>query len=82
MHGMQRDCESIRSASAMESDLGFCFGQVITAYETKGYEMLEKAFNETGYLEKLTGLDKMYEEATAAMEDADFDEAEGDGDDF
>ena len=55
---------------------------MITAYETQGYEMLEKAFNETGYLEKLTGLDKMYEEATAAMEDADFDEAEGDGDDF
>jgi len=55
---------------------------VITAYETQGYEMLEKAFNETGYLEKLTGLDKMYEEATAAMEDADFDEAEGDEDDF
>jgi len=56
--------------------------QVITAYETQGYEMLEKAFNETGYLEKLTGLDKMYEEATAAMEDVDFEEAEEDGDDF
>ena len=53
---------------------------MITAYETQGYEMLEKAFNETGYLEKLTGLDKMYEEATAAMEDADFEEA--DEDDF
>ena len=56
--------------------------QVITAYETQGYEMLEKAFNETGYLERLTGLDKLYEEATAAMEDAGFDEAEGEGDDF
>jgi len=44
--------------------------------------MLEKAFNETGYLEKLTGLDKLYEEATAVMEGLDFDEAEGDGDDF
>jgi ubiquitin-like modifier-activating enzyme ATG7 len=43
--------------------------------------MLEKAFNETGYLEKLTGLDKLYEEATAAMEEVGFDE-EGDEDDF
>ena len=69
--------------TAMEGDLLIYFpGQVIAAYETQGYEMLEKAFNETGYLEKLTGLDKMYEEATAAMEEVDFDEAEGDGDDF
>lgn len=44
--------------------------------------MLEKAFSETGYLEKLTGLDKLYEEATAVMEDVDFDEPDGDGDDF
>ena len=42
--------------------------------------MLEKAFNETGYLEKLTGLDKLYEEATAVMEG--LDEAEDDEDDF
>ena len=60
----------------------FSLAQVITAYETQGYEMLEKAFNETGYLEKLTGLDKLYEEATAVMESVDFDEADGDGDDF
>ena len=57
-------------------------GQVITAYETQGYDMLEKAFNETGYLEKLTGLDKLYEEATAAMEELGLDEGDGDGDDF
>jgi len=57
-----------------------CSETVITTYETQGYEMLEKAFNETGYLEKLTGLDKLYEEATAVMEG--FDEADGDEDDF
>lgn len=59
-----------------------CSETVITAYETQGYGMLEKAFNETGYLEKLTGLDKLYEEATAVMENVDFGEGEGDEDDF
>jgi len=68
------------SYSVSFCDSRFPLVQVITAYETQGYEMLEKAFNETGYLEKLTGLDKMYEEATAAMEDVDFEEA--DEDDF
>ena len=80
---MQRDRESIPynvlfPRCGVKSDCG----QVITAYETQGYGMLEKAFNETGYLEKLTGLDKLYEEATAVMENVDFGEGEGDEDDF
>ena len=38
-----------------------------------------KAFNETGYLEKLTGLDKLYEEGEEALESVDWDE-EDEGD--
>ena len=34
--------------------------QVLRAYETEGFDVLLKAFNEPGYLETLTGLDKLY----------------------
>lgn len=45
--------------------------------------MLLRAFNEDGYLEQLTGLDKLYEEATAALEQGDWEEAgNSDEDDF
>lgn len=36
--------------------------------------MLLKAFNEIGFLEKLTGLDKLHAEGAAAMEAVDWDE--------
>jgi ubiquitin-like modifier-activating enzyme ATG7 len=45
-------------------------------YEEKGFDMLLKAFNENGYLEKLTGLDKLHEEGEAAIGDFDWDEGE------
>lgn len=41
--------------------------------------MLLKAFNETGYLESLTGLDKLYDEGEAALENVDW---EVEDDDF
>ncbi|SNX87535.1 probable APG7 - component of the autophagic system [Melanopsichium pennsylvanicum] len=40
-----------------------CSASVIEAYRSSGFEMLLQAFKEEKYLEKLTGLDKMYEEA-------------------
>lgn len=40
-----------------------CSAAVIEAYRSLGFEMLMRAFNEEQYLEKLTGLDKMYAEA-------------------
>jgi ubiquitin-like modifier-activating enzyme ATG7 len=53
--------------------------QVLKAYETHGFEMMLQAFNEPGYLEKLTGLDKLYDEGEAALETVDWDE-EDEGD--
>lgn len=44
--------------------------------------MLLKAFNETKYLETLTGLDKLYEEGEAALESVDWDAGEGSDEDF
>ncbi|KAL6298925.1 E1-like protein-activating [Sparassis latifolia] len=57
-----------------------CSEIVLKAYETHGFEMLLQAFNEQGYLEALTGLDKLYSEGEAALENVDWVE-EGEGDD-
>jgi ubiquitin-like modifier-activating enzyme ATG7 len=58
--------------------------QVIQAYEKEGFPMLVQAFNEESYLERLTGLDKLYEESEAAIAGADWGEKGGnsDEDDF
>jgi ubiquitin-like modifier-activating enzyme ATG7 len=45
--------------------------------------MLLEAFNDTKYLEKLTGLDQLYIEGEAALESVDWDnDDEQAGDDF
>lgn len=58
--------------------------QVLRAYEMGGFDVLLRAFNEPGYLETLTGLDKLYDEGEAALEAVGWDEDEdGEGaDDF
>ncbi|KAF8523725.1 hypothetical protein BU17DRAFT_63663 [Hysterangium stoloniferum] len=58
-----------------------CSETVIKAYESEGFGMLLKAFNEQKYLEELTGLDKLYDEGEAALESVDWDEEDGEGDD-
>lgn len=58
-----------------------CSETVIQAYEKGGFDMLLKAFNDTKYLESLTGLDRLFDEGEAALESVDWEEAE-DGDDF
>lgn len=45
--------------------------------------MLLRAFNETGYLEELTGLADLHKEGEQALEAVDWDEEDGgEGDDF
>ncbi|CAE6484216.1 unnamed protein product [Rhizoctonia solani] len=59
-----------------------CSETILKEYESRGFEMALRAFNETGYLEKLTGLDKLYADSEAAMESVDWvEEGEGEGDD-
>ncbi|KAH7883150.1 hypothetical protein F5I97DRAFT_1902440 [Phlebopus sp. FC_14] len=53
-----------------------CSEVVLKAYEEQGFPMLLRAFNEIGYLEALTGLDKLYDEGNAALEAVDWDEDE------
>jgi len=59
-----------------------CSETVIRAYEQEGFAMLLKVFNDTKYLEQLTGLDKLFDEGEAALERVDWDEGEGGEDDF
>jgi ubiquitin-like modifier-activating enzyme ATG7 len=46
----------------------------LKAYEKDGFDMMLKVFNEPGHLEALTGLDKLYDEGEAALENVDWDE--------
>lgn len=48
--------------------------KVVKAYESKGFEMIKEVLNDAKYLEKLTGLDQLYDEGEEAMEDVDWDE--------
>lgn len=42
--------------------------------------MLLRAFNETGFLEQLTGLDELYAEGQAALDNVDWDVEDADED--
>lgn len=49
----------------------------------KGFDVLLRAFNETGYLEELTGLAELHREGELALEAVDWEEeGDGEGDDF
>ena len=54
--------------------------QVVKAYEEQGFSMLLNAFNDPKYLEKLTGLDKLFEEGEAALKDVEWMENEEEDD--
>jgi len=57
-----------------------CSETVLEAYEKQRFDMLLQAFNDVKYLETLTGLDKLYNEGEAMLDD--FDVNEEDEDDF
>lgn len=62
------------------SDIAATLTQVLKAYETEGFSMLLKAFNDAKYLETLTGLDKLFQEGEDALNSVDW--HEDDDDDF
>ncbi|KAF8260462.1 hypothetical protein EI94DRAFT_1667960 [Lactarius quietus] len=65
--------------AAFDSCTG-CSETVLKAYETQGFAMLLRAFNETGFLEALTGLDKLHAEGEQALEAVDWEEGGSDED--
>ncbi|KIK68841.1 hypothetical protein GYMLUDRAFT_34831 [Collybiopsis luxurians FD-317 M1] len=59
-----------------------CSETVLKAYESQGFDMMLNAFNDPKYLERLTGLDKLYEDGEKALEDVEWVEEGNDEDDF
>ncbi|EJU01568.1 E1-like protein-activating [Dacryopinax primogenitus] len=57
-----------------------CSDIAVKEYEKEGFNMVQRACDETGYLEQLTGLKDLYDESDAVMEavEWDGDDAEGD----
>lgn len=51
---------------------------MVKAYEERGFDFLLEAFRDSKYLERLTGLDQLYAEGEAALDDVDWEEEEGD----
>jgi ubiquitin-like modifier-activating enzyme ATG7 len=47
---------------------------VLKAYEERGFDFLLEAFNDSKFLERLTGLDKLYAEGEAALDNVDWEE--------
>lgn len=64
---------------------GVCFeitlpgSQIVDEYRQNGFPMLLRAFNELDYLQKVTGLDQLYEEGEAALEAVEWDESSDEG---
>lgn len=48
--------------------------QVVQAYREGGLGFLLRVFNEPGFLESLTGLDKLYAESEAVLDSIDWEE--------
>jgi ubiquitin-like modifier-activating enzyme ATG7 len=60
-------------------ELIFIHSQIIEAFKEQGFAMLLRVFNESDYLQKVTGLDKLYEEGEAVLEAVDWDESSNEG---
>ncbi|KAF8317660.1 E1-like protein-activating [Clavulina sp. PMI_390] len=58
-----------------------CSEKVIKEYETSGFDMLLRAFNDPDYLERLTGLDKLKAETDAMLEGVEWVGENGEGGD-
>ncbi|KAM0747191.1 E1-like protein-activating [Meredithblackwellia eburnea MCA 4105] len=56
-----------------------CSPKIVNAYQSEGFEMLRQAFDDAKYLEKVSGLDKMYAESEEIMESVDWDEEDDEG---
>lgn len=74
MHRMQRGGERLTTRKSLKVLIGSL--QVLRTYEQEGIAMIQRACNEQGYLEALTGLDKLHSEGEAALESVEWDEEE------
>lgn len=82
LRGFLAQFRNMRIVGAAYDRCTGCSETVLRAYETEGFAMLLRAFNESGFLESLTGLDKLHAEGEQALEAVDWEEGEGADEDF
>ncbi len=70
VYRLQQNCVLFVFDAVILADMA----QVVDAYREEGFSMLLKAFNETDYLERLTGLDQLHKESESVMDDIDWEE--------
>lgn len=70
-------CSATVSAASRGNDANLF--QVVKAYQEQGFSFLRRAFNETGFLESVTGLDKLYAETEAILDSVDWEEDSDEG---
>ncbi|TFK21522.1 E1-like protein-activating [Coprinopsis marcescibilis] len=81
-HQIRGFLAQFRNLNLVGDGFGRCTGcseAVLEAYEKDGFGMLLEAFNDQGYLERLSGLDELAKEGEAALEAVEWDE---EADDF
>lgn len=47
---------------------------MVETFKKEGFDMLLRVFNETDYLEQLTGLDELYKESEAVLDSLEWEE--------
>ena len=57
-----------------------CSDRIVDAYKKDGWDFVEKALNERGFVENLSGLTEVQKAAEAAAADMDFDDEDVEGD--
>ncbi|KAH8092571.1 hypothetical protein BXZ70DRAFT_1010662 [Cristinia sonorae] len=80
LRGFLAEFRNMQIVGAAYNKCTGCSETVLKAYEKDGFAMLLQAFNDQGYLEKLTGLDELYAEGDAAMENVDWEVEDEDED--
>ncbi|PKY02900.1 autophagy ubiquitin-activating enzyme ApgG [Aspergillus campestris IBT 28561] len=81
IRGFLSTFENITVAGRSYKCCSACSDNIIDAYKKEGWEFIQRALNETGYVEELSGLKEVQATAEATIDDIEWDEA-SETDDF
>ncbi|CAD6565237.1 MAG: Autophagy protein 7 [Cyphobasidiales sp. Tagirdzhanova-0007] len=68
IRGFLSDFNTIKITGQAYSNCTACSEKIVQAYEKEGFSMLQSAFDDASYLERITGLDKLQAETEAALQ--------------
>ncbi|PLN76529.1 autophagy ubiquitin-activating enzyme ApgG [Aspergillus taichungensis] len=75
IRGFLSTFENITVAGKSYKCCSACSDNIIDAYKKEGWEFVQRALNETGYVEELSGLKEVQATAEATIDDIEWDEA-------